>query len=344
MDIIRNADLGTMNTFRMKVKAACLVEYYSVEELDGISRMEDLPRPFLHIGGGSNLLFLKDFPGTILHSKIRFIEKYPSGEGMSVRVGAGVPWDDFCKWCASHGLWGPENLSMVPGETGAAAVQNIGAYGREIGDIISSVECYDMQEHRMISFRKEECAYGYRDSFFKNEGKGRYAVTAVIMDLKTVYSPVLSYGNLRERITDMHGSFVVNEERLTPEIVRDCIMSTRAEKLPEVGEVGSAGSFFRNPYVTREKYEEIAAMGYASVPHFDNPDGSVKIPAAWLIDKCGWKGRTVGNAGVWHNQPLVIVNATGNATPQEIKELEDMIKESVMDRFGIRLDPEVEHI
>lgn len=344
MDIIYNTDLSTMNTFRMKVKAACLVEYFSIEELDEISRMEDLPGPLLHIGGGSNLLFLGDFPGTVLHSRIRFIEQYPSIEGMTVRVGAGVPWDEFCMWCAKRGLWGPENLSMVPGETGAAAVQNIGAYGREIGDIISNVECYDLQEHRMVSFLKKDCAYGYRDSFFKNGGKGRYVVTAVTMDLKAEYSPVLGYGNLRERIALEYGDFILNEEMLTPQIVRESIMSVRSEKLPAVEETGSAGSFFRNPYVSVEKYEEIAAMGYEKVPHFDNPDGSVKIPAAWLIEQCGWKGRTEGNAGVWPKQPLVLVNATGSAEPQEIKALEDRIIASVKEKFGIELNPEVEHI
>lgn len=344
MEIISNADLGAMNTFRMKVKAACLAEYFSIEELDEISRMEDLPRPFFHIGGGSNLLFLGDYPGTVLHSGIRFIEQYPSKEGLTVRVGAGVPWDEFCLWCAKRGLWGPENLSMVPGETGAAAVQNIGAYGREIGDIVSHVECYDLLTHEKVYFLQSECAYGYRESFFKNEGKGRYVVTAVVMNLKTDYSPLIGYGNLRERIADRYGSFVVNENRLTPEIVRDCIMEVRGEKLPAVEETGSAGSFFRNPYVPAEKYEEIAAMGYASVPHFPNPDGSVKIPAAWLIDQCGWKGHTEGNAGVWPKQPLVIVNATGKASPQEIKSLEDRITASVREKFGIELIPEVEHI
>ena len=344
MDIIYNTDLSTMNTFRMKVKAACLAQYYSVEELDEISRMEELPKPFFHIGGGSNLLFLGDFPGTVLHSRIRFIQQFPSEDGMAVRVGAGVPWDDFCDWCAKRDLWGPENLSMIPGETGAAAVQNIGAYGREVGDIISTVECYDMVAHRMVAFRHDECAYGYRESFFKNEGKARYVVTAVTMNLKNDYSPVIDYGNLKDRLTQKYGQFVVNEKRLTPDMVRRGIMEVRAEKLPAVEETGSAGSFFRNPYVPKEKYEEIVAMGYASVPHFDNSDGSVKIPAAWLIDQCGWKGHTEGNAGVWGKQPLVIVNATGDASPEEIKGLEDKIVASVREKFGIELIPEVEHV
>lgn len=344
MDIIYNADLSTMNTFRMKVKAACLVHYYSIEELEEISRMEDLPRPFFHIGGGSNLLFTGDFKGTVLHSRIRFIQQFPSMEGMEVRVGAGVPWDEFCDWCAKRDLWGPENLSLIPGETGAAAVQNIGAYGREIGDIVSNVECYDMVGHRKVAFTHDECAYAYRESFFKNEGKGRYVVTAVTMILRSEYSPVIDYGNLKDRLVAKYGQFVVNENALTPEKVRHGIIETRNDKLPAVEQTGSAGSFFRNPYVPVEKYEEIVAMGYEKVPHFENPDGSIKIPAAWLIDQCGWKGHVEGNAGVWGKQPLVLVNATGNAEPQEIKELEDRIVASVQEKFGITLVPEVEHV
>lgn len=344
MDIIYNADLSTMNTFRMKVKAACLVHYYSIEELEEISRMEELPKPFFHIGGGSNLLLTGDFGGTVLHSKIRFIQQFPAKYGVAVRVGAGVPWDEFCDWCAKRDLWGPENLSLIPGETGAAAVQNIGAYGREIGDIISRVECYDMVEHTMVAFNHDDCAYGYRESFFKNEGKGRYVVTAVVMDLRNEYSPVIDYGNLKDRLVEKHGHFVVYENGLTPDMVRSSIIEIRNEKLPAVEQTGSAGSFFRNPYVPVGKYEEIVAMGYEKVPHFDNPDGSVKIPAAWLIDQCGWKGHVEGNAGVWGKQPLVLVNVSGEAVPQEIMDLEGRIIASVQEKFGITLVPEVEHV
>ncbi len=345
MDIFYNMDITRMNTFRMKVKTACLVQYYSVEELDEISRMDKLPRPFFHIGGGSNLLFLKDFPGTILHSNIKFIQASPPvGGGVAARVGAAVPWDDFCDWCAKRDLWGPENLSMIPGETGAAAVQNIGAYGREIGEIVSTVECYDMAAHKMVAFNRSECSYAYRDSFFKHEGKGRYIVTAVSFALKTDYSPMIEYGDLKDRLIRRHGRFVVFEKGLTPDIVRHAVKDVRNEKLPSVAETGNAGSFFRNPYVTMETYNKIKSMGYSSVPHFENPDGSVKIPAAWLIDQCGWKGYTEGNAGVWPSQPLVLVNASGNASPEEIKSLEDKIKASVRGKFGVELIPEVEHI
>lgn len=344
MDIFYNASLAGRNTFGMKVKAACLVDYYSIEELVEALGNVGLPRPFFHIGGGSNILLMNDFPGTVLHSCIRFIDHTRLESGVSVRAGAGVPWDDFCLWCAERGLWGPENLSMIPGEVGAAAVQNIGAYGREVCEIISTVECFDTEQHTMVALRPEECAYGYRDSIFKNGGKGRYIVTAVSFNLREEYSPELGYGNVLEAVTRSCGQFAVHEHMLTPSQVRSVIVNIRSGKLPDPVKVGSAGSFFRNPVVPAEKYGQLARDFGETVPHYDLGGGKVKIPAAWLIDRCGWKGYRGANAGVWDSQPLVIVNATGNASPQEIKDLEDRIRASVLEKFGIELMPEVEHV
>lgn len=344
MELSFDADISSMNTFGMKVKAACVADYYSIEELDSISRRVDLPLPLKSIGGGSNLLFTGDFPGTLLHSKIRFISPYANKGGVTARVGAGVPWDEFCEWCSKRDLWGPENLSSIPGDTGAAAVQNIGAYGVEIADIVSTVECYDLQAHKMVAFSKKDCAYGYRDSFFKNAGAGRYVVTAVSFCLRSEYSPVIDYGNVKDRIIAKCGSFSVYGNALTPDLVRHAIMGIRREKLPDVKEYGSAGSFFRNPYLTKEKYAAIEAMGWKDIPHFFTDDGLVKIPAAWLIDRCGLKGKSVGGAAVWEKQPLVIVNRAGNATPGDVLALEKEIVDSVEAKFGISLKPEVEHI
>jgi len=329
------------NTFGMKVSAAKMVDYYSPEELHQIYDMEDLPKPFLHIGGGSNILFTNDYSGTILHSRIRFINADGEDE-VSVRVGAGVPWDEFCDWCARRALWGPENLSGIPGEVGAAAVQNIGAYGREVCEIISTVECYDSQTRKMVAFKPSECGYGYRTSIFKGKEKGRYVVTAVSFALTTQYDPKLDYGNVKEAVVAACGHYAVYEKALTPSKVRKVILSIRDKKLPSPKEYGSAGSFYRNPFVTKEKYEKIAAE-YPDVPHFEMPDGKVKIPAAWMIDQCGWKNYREGNVGVW-SQPLVIINATGKATPLEIMDLEDKITASVQKKFGVTLEPEVEHI
>ena len=344
MDITRDTELRRFNTFRMDVKAACFIEYSSLEELDSVfAEAGEYPQPFFHIGGGSNLLFTGDFPGTILHSGIKFIEE----RGDVVRVGAGVVFDDFCQWCAGKGFWGPENLSDIPGEVGASAVQNIGAYGREAGDIILEVECYDTLERRLVRIPVQDCNYAYRDSCFKHEGKGRYIVTAVDFQLTKEYSPVLGYGHVRESAVAAYGAETVEDKKLTPGMMRDLVKSIRGGKLPDPKEVGSAGSFFRNPFVSVEEYSNVERIaerdGLGPVPHFPAGD-LVKIPAAWLIDKCGWKGRSEGNAGVWHIQPLVIVNLTGEASPEEIVTLENKIISSVLERFGVELRPEVEHV
>ena len=348
MKLSYDVNLKDRNTFGMEVRAAALLEYDSEVELTallGDGRFAgELPLPLLHIGGGSNLLFTGDFPGTVLHSRIRFIEPgQPDGDMIPVRVGAGVVWDVFCAWAAAEGLWGPENLSLIPGECGASAVQNIGAYGREVCELIRTVECFDLQRLTKVVFRAADCAYGYRDSKFKGEWKGRYILTAVTYNLSRAYTPVLDYGHVRGAMEAACGV-----GPYAPQQVRDTIIAIRKDKLPDPAEAGSAGSFFRNPFVLPEQYrrvEQIAAdEGLGPVPHFLTEDGLVKIPAAWLIDKCGWKGVRRGNALVWPVQPLVLVNATGEASPREILDLEAAIVDSVRRRFGITLRPEVEHI
>ena len=373
-------DLTKMNTFGMKVKARCFIEYDSVADLVDIE-FEELARPVLHIGGGSNLLFTDDFKGTVLHSKIDFIEildkchsipeapafagsgtPYPGvgkcllhtngtlsadfkpSNEVLVSVGAGVVFDDFCAWAAEEGLWGGENLSYIPGEVGASAVQNIGAYGVEVKDVIRRVYCYDTVDEEFVNFGVEECGYGYRDSIFKDpEVKGRYIVTHVVFALSRTPQPRLDYGHLKAAVEAM-GS------ELTPGLIRKVIIKIRKEKLPEPSVMGSAGSFFKNPVITAEHFARIEAAAKADpgadckVPHYDLPDGMVKVPAAWLIEQCGWKGRRSGGAAVWEKQPLVIVNYTGEAYPEEIIGLERRIIASVKSRFDIDLHPAVEHI
>ena len=348
MKLSYDVNLRPWNTFAMEVCAAALLEYDSEAELAALLAdgrfAGELPLPLLHIGGGSNLLFTGDFPGTVLHSRIRFVEAGEAeGDIVPVRVGAGVVWDEFCRWAAEQHLWGPENLSLIPGEAGAAAVQNIGAYGREVCELIRTVECFDLQRLEKVIFRPQECAYGYRESRFKGEWKGRYVVTAVVFNLSRACRPVLDYGHVRQAVEAAFGA-----GPFTPQQVRDTIISIRRDKLPDPSEAGSAGSFFRNPFVLPEQYSRVAQIAaeesLGPVPHFLTPDGLVKIPAAWLIDKCGWKGVRRGNAQVWPTQPLVLVNATGTAAPQEILDLENAVIESVRSRFGITLRPEVEHI
>ena len=338
-------DLTKMNTFGMKVKARGFIEYDSVADLVDIE-FEELARPVLHIGGGSNLLFTDDFKGTVLHSKIDFIEilDEPSNEVM-VSVGAGVVFDDFCAWAAKERLWGVENLSYIPGEVGASAVQNIGAYGVEVKDVIRRVYCYDTVEEEFVNFSVEECGYGYRDSIFKDpEVKGRYIVTHVVFALSRVPQPKLEYGHLKDAFAEVASS------SLTPDLIRKTIIKIRKEKLPEPSVKGSAGSFFKNPVISKADFQRIEASAKAElgadykVPHYDLPDGTVKVPAAWMIEQCGWKGKRSGGAAVWDKQPLVIVNHTGEAYPEEIVGLEKRIIASVRTKFGVELSPEVEHV
>ncbi len=343
-------DLTKMNTFGMKVKARCFIEYDSVADLVDIE-FGELARPVLHMGGGSNLLFTDDFKGTVLHSRISFIEVLDgcpgaaSADDVLVSVGAGVVFDDFCSWAAKEGLWGVENLSYIPGEVGASAVQNIGAYGVEVKDVIRTVCCYDTVEEEFVRFDVSECGYGYRDSIFKNpEVKGRYVVTHVLFALSRTPQPRLEYGHLKEAVT------AGPDGVLTPALIRKTIIRIRKEKLPEPSVMGSAGSFFKNPVVSIGRFARIEAAAKAEhgadykVPHYMLPDDMVKVPAAWMIEQCGWKGRRSGGAAVYEKQPLVIVNYTGEAYPEEIIGLERRIVASVKARFGVELSPEVEHI
>ena len=332
MRIEYDYDLSAHNTFRMKVKCACFIEYSSVEELMGLD-LDALPQPVKHIGEGSNLLFTGDFSGTILHSAVKYIKYVDLGlDEVPVIVGAGVRWDDLVAQTCAHGLWGAENLSLIPGEAGAAAVQNIGAYGVEFKDLVSGVVCYDLKEKKKCKFSAAECRYGYRDSMFK-EAEGRYVVTSVLLRFSRKPRPRLDYKGLE------------GVDAASPQAVRDAVIAVRRAKLPDPEETGSAGSFFKNPVVSAVEFARIieAAEG-ASVPHFILDSGFIKVPAAWLIDRCGFKGEREGGAAVYEKQPLVIVNANGSATPADILELERRIIAGVHARFGITLHPEVEHI
>ncbi len=334
--IQENCDLSGLNTFRMKVRCARFIEYDKASDLLEID-FGSLPSPVFHIGGGSNLLFTGDFPGTVLHSRIRHIKYADLGlPEVPVMVGAGVTFDDFVANTCSHGLWGAENLSAIPGEVGAAAVQNIGAYGVEIKDIISGVVCFDTLTRTKCSFKTSECRYGYRDSMFKDpELKGRYIVTGVLFRLSRNAGPKLDYKGVREALS--------GEGEITPQKVREAIIALRRTKLPDPAETGSAGSFFKNPVVSAEKFAAIAD-GYDTVPHYLLDGGFVKVPAAWMIEQCGFKGQRHGGAGVYEKQPLVLVNHSGDASPEDVIALENKIIAAVLERFGVELKAEVEHL
>ena len=340
-------DLSAQNTFGMKVSCRLYVEVTEPEDLLTLD-FDALPQPLFVMGGGSNLLFTGDFPGTVLHMANTGHTVMPGSTGhLCVRVAAGVVFDDFCAWAASEGLWGPENLSLIPGEVGASAVQNIGAYGVEAKDIIDTVHAFDRQERRFVDIPGADCGYGYRTSLFKTAWKGRYIIPAVTFRLSTAPQPKLDYGGVRKAIERRIDS--IPDENLTPQFIRDTIIGIREQKLPDPKEIGSAGSFFCNPVIEREHFERIVAIAKAEngpeyeVPHYEVGE-KVKVPAAWMIDQCGFKGMRLGGAQVYPKQPLVIVNATGTATPEEIVALEQRVIGTIKDKYGIELHPEVEHV
>ena len=333
-------DLSRQNTFGMRVSCRLYVEVTEPEDLLTLD-FDALPQPLFVMGGGSNLLFTGDFPGTVLRMANQGRSVMPGSTGhLVVRVAAGVVFDDFCAWAAAEGLWGPENLSLIPGEVGASAVQNIGAYGVEAKDIIDTVHAFDRQERRFVDIPGADCGYGYRTSRFKTDWKGRYSLTAVTFRLSTAPRPMLDYGGVRKSLGD---------RELSPQVIRDTIIGIREQKLPDPKETGSAGSFFCNPVIDREHFERIVAIAKAEngpeyeVPHYDVGD-RVKVPAAWMIDQCGFKGMRLGGAQVYPKQPLVIVNATGTATPEEIVALEQRVIGTIKEKYGIELHPEVEHV
>lgn len=334
-DILNYSLLGH-NTFGMDVKCARFVEFSTPEELGyalGVVRGQG--RPLLVIGGGSNLLFTRDFDGVVLHSAIMGCSPAPSADGtyVDLRCGSGEKWDDVVSLCVEKGWHGMENLSYIPGEVGASAVQNIGAYGVEVKDLIVGVEAMEVDTGRIVAFGSEECGYGYRSSRFKREWKGRYVVTHVTYRLDTRFRPHLDYGNIRQSLQDK------GIDVPTPRQLRDVVIGIRRSKLPEPGVLGNAGSFFMNPIVPVDSYRALAAS-YPGMPHYVVDEGHVKVPAGWLIENCGWKGKAMGNVAVHDKQSLVLVNL-GGAKGSDVVALCERICGDVRDRFGINITPEV---
>ena len=324
------------NTFGIPAHARVYAEYTSLEELRTLLQTYKGER-LLHIGAGSNLLFTKDFDGVVLHSRICFARALEEdAEGVNIEAGAGIVMDDLIAQVADMGLYGLENLSHIPGEVGASAVQNVGAYGVEAKDVIREVHAIAVESGEECVFSNADCRFGYRDSIFKNEWKGQYIITSVVFHLSKQPQPRLDYGNLRQALAG---------KEPTPMNIREAVIAIRKQKLPEPEDLGSAGSFFKNPIIPSEHFLSILQQEQktaAEIPHFETADG-IKIPAAWLIEQCGWKGKRQGGAQVYEKQPLVIVN-TGNATAQDIITLAADITESIEKRFQITLHPEVNYI
>ncbi len=322
------------NTFGLDVEAAVFLEYDSVEELERLIAAGYITSPYLHIGGGSNLLFTDDYKGVILHSRIGGIEVLTEDdENVTVRVGAGVVWDDFVAYCVEHKWYGAENLSLIPGEVGASAVQNIGAYGVEVKDLISSVETVNSQGVRRV-YSVDECGYAYRDSIFKRPEMKQVFVTHVCFRLSKQKRYTLDYGAIRQELE----KYPVVELG----ILRQVIIRIRESKLPDPKVLGNAGSFFMNPVVSREVFEALQGQ-YPQMPFYELDTDKIKIPAGWLIEQCGWKGKSMGAAAVHDKQALVLVNR-GGATGADIVALSDAIRASVLEKFGIEIHPEVNFI
>jgi UDP-N-acetylmuramate dehydrogenase len=285
------------------------------------------------MGGGSNLLFLNNYSGTVFHSVIDDIDIVAEDDNsVSVRVGSGVVWDDFVAYCVEKGWWGVENLSLIPGEVGASAVQNIGAYGVEVKDVLQSIEAISVDDLSKRIFTNDECNYGYRDSIFKNSLKGKYVITYVTYRLSKTANPNIGYGALKS---------VLSENPSLKEI-RDAIIAVRNSKLPDPKVYGNAGSFFMNPVIPMEQFVALQSR-YPDIPSYPALDGYIKVPAGWLIEKSGWKGKSLGNAAVYEKQALVLINR-GGATGMEIKHLADTVIADVHKIFGITLHAEVNYI
>ncbi|MCF0159599.1 MAG: UDP-N-acetylmuramate dehydrogenase [Bacteroidaceae bacterium] len=335
----RNHSLLQHTTFGIEATADRFVEYETVEEL--LSLLPALRETaHLQIGAGSNLLFVGPFHGIVLHSGLKGISVQEEGDAVLLKAASGEVWDDVVAYAVEHGWSGMENLSAIPGEVGASAVQNIGAYGAEAKDLIVEMEAVEWATGQLHVIRHDECRYAYRQSIFKNEWKGRFIIVSVTYRLQKQFVPQLDYGNIRAELERRLGGDY--ERKLTLPLLRQVVMDIRRAKLPDPKVLGNAGSFFMNPVISKAQYELLRAAGH-NPPFYGVDDDHVKIPAGWLIEQCGWKGRRVGRVGVYEKQALILVNH-GGATGEEVVALSDAICRDVKDKFGITIKPEVNFI
>lgn len=331
MIVHQNYDLINNNTFGIHARCSQFVQWQSTQEVTHWFRQphDYLQQPAVVIGQGSNLLLSQDVPGTVARVDIKGFER----DGYIVRCGAGETWDDVVLYALDNDLYGAENLSLIPGDVGAAAVQNIGAYGAEVSELINSVEAVDRLTGETLTITPEQCRYAYRYSIFKAEWKNRFIITHVSFRFSRTFSPRIDYGNIRQHMAEKQIKVV------TPHNLRQTVVEIRQAKLPDPKVTGNAGSFFMNPVVERDVFENIHAR-YPDMPFYQVDEHHIKIPAGWMIEQCGWKGKSLGRAGVHHKQALVLVN-NGNATGEEIINLCHKIQEDVKSKFNINIKPEV---
>ena len=330
----RNYSLKEHNTFGIDAKCRRFIEFEDDEEAFEVAAiLRKSALPYIIIGGGSNLLLTKDFDGIVVRSGVKrhYFEEDFTCERMT--CGSGEVWDDMVATSLQAGYYGMENLSLIPGDVGASAVQNIGAYGVEAKDLILCVWMVEIATGKPWMIGNEDCEYGYRQSRFKKDWKNRFLITRVTYGLSKTFRPNLDYGNIRQEL-ERRG---ITEP--TAQQLRDIIIEIRNAKLPDPKIEGNAGSFFMNPVVTRQKYEKLAAQ-YPQMPHYKVDYRHEKIPAGWMIEQCGWKGKSLGRAGVHDKQALVLVNR-GGATGAEIVALSDAIRQDVKAKFDIDIHPEV---
>lgn len=330
-----NKDLSKLNTFGISAKAAKFVKIESVEEAQDF--FANPPKEeILILGGGSNILLKNDFEGVVVYNEIKGIKvESEDSEMVMIRANAGENWHEFVMHCIEKGYAGIENLSLIPGKVGASPMQNIGAYGVEVKEVIESVEAVSTIDGSLRVFSNNECEFDYRSSIFKTRLKGKYFITSVNFRLQKTPSFKTSYGAIQEQLAKMG----IAESALTIKAVSDAVIAIRQSKLPDPKEIGNSGSFFKNPIVPTAKYEELKAK-HENMPAYPSADGQMKLAAGWLIEQAGWKGFREGDYGVHQKQALVLVNY-GNATGEEIYYLSERIIRSVEEKFGVLLEREV---
>lgn len=330
--------LRAYNTFGIEAKARFWAEAHSVEQLIEILQdpdYQDLER--LILGGGSNILLTKDFEGLVVKVSLKGINKvHEDSQHVWLKVAAGEIWHEFVLYCIAHQYAGVENLSLIPGTVGAAPMQNIGAYGVEIKEVFVELTALDIATQQLLTFDLPTCRFGYRESIFKHEAKGRYVIVDVTFRLNKKPSFQTNYGDIQNTLADMGVS------DLSIKAVSDAVIRIRQSKLPNPAEIGNAGSFFKNPEIQKEQYEQLKAQ-YPNLPGYVTSDTTIKVPAGWLIEQAGWKGHRSGNVGVHARQALVLVNY-GGGTGLEIKALSEQVQASVFEKFGIRLQAEVNFV
>ncbi len=335
MQIYKNIPLTNYNTFRLGYHTDCLVRIRTEEEAVSFLTRGIYKKPLLILGAGSNILFTDEFRGTIIIPDLRGIRNEKSNHKEAIiSAGAGVKWDSLVEWTVRKELSGLENLSLIPGLTGAAAVQNIGAYGAEIKDTIVKIKAISVQDGSIRIFDSDECNFAYRSSVFKATLKGKYLVTRVWFRLSKDPLFKIEYGSVKEEISKIGNISLAN--------IRQAVINIRSNKLPDPDIIGNAGSFFKNPVISAEKAEDLKRM-FPEMPCYEHTSSAVKLAAGWLIEKCGWKGTRIGDAGVHDKQALVLINH-GKATGEEIFALSEKIRNSVSEKFGVELEREVEVI